>query len=182
MGALESRYAEGLLAAAANTKEADRFGEGLRVLSDVLKGDFDSHVFFTAPHISVSLKRKAVEQIFLQSNGAEWQLLANFIFLLIDKNRIGNLPEIEKEYVRLRDERRNHLEIKLSSAMPLEAEQVKAVTERLVRQYGAAGFSVTQKVDPSLIGGLLIQIGDIRIDDTQSRRLRALKQSIAGTM
>lgn len=175
MPVVEKRYAEALLSTAIDPKEANRLGEALRDLCVSFQRDINIYHFFTAPNISVIIKKETVKKIFPHD---ELKLMVNFISILIDKNRIGLLPDIYREYRLLKDERQNNLEIKLSSAMPLEESQVNEIIEKFKKQYGASSAYVTKVINPSLLGGILIQIGDIRIDDTQFGRLKALKRSI----
>ncbi len=167
MPVVEKRYAEALLATAKDPEEANRFGEILQ--------NFGTHQFLSAPNVPSRIKKETIARIFPQD---ELKLMVNFLSLLIDKNRIGLLSGIAWEYQHLKDERQNNLEIKLSSAMPLNESQVNEIIEKYKKQYGASSAYVTKVINPSLLGGVLIQIGDIRINDTQLGRLNALKRSI----
>lgn len=175
MPVLEKRYAEALLSTAKDPQEANRLGEALHDFCASLEKDADTYHFLTAPDIPGSIRKETIKKIFPDD---ELKLIVNFLSLLIDKNRIEMLPGIQGEYRLLKDVRQNKLEIKLSSAIPLEESQENEIIEKFKKQYGATSAYVTKVINPSLLGGVLIQIGDIRIDDTQLGRLQALKKSI----
>lgn len=175
MAVLEQRYAEALLSAAKDPAEANLIGSALKDLCQSMQEDPDTREFFMAPAVPIHIKRDTVAKIYPQT---KQRLVVNFISLLLDKGRMEILPAIHREYERLKNIMQERLDIKISSALPLEDSQVELIVEKYRKQYGALSASVTRVTDPSLLGGILIQIGDIRIDDTQKKRLKALQQSI----
>ncbi|MDR2888220.1 MAG: ATP synthase F1 subunit delta [Lachnospiraceae bacterium] len=189
MAVIEGRYAEALLAAAGEPSVAQYFEEGLADLCAAFSQEPRCFHFMTAPTIPNEIKKETLGKIFNYPNNAKdgghrdldgevQKLFINFLSLLIDKNRLRLLPDIYREYHSMKAARQNVLEIKISSAAPLPKKQVEAIADRYKRQYGAAGVTVTSLIDPLLLGGVLIQIGDIRIDDTQKGRLRSLQRAI----
>jgi len=117
------------------------------------------------------------DMILVESESA--LLLSRFLRLLLEKGRLAFLPNIADEYHAVKSERRNMLRIVARSSEPLDGATLEALRERYRIQYGAAFAEIQNIVVPSLIGGVNIQIGDVRIDDTIYGRLAALARTIA---
>jgi F-type H+-transporting ATPase subunit delta len=167
-------YAEALLAAA---KEADALA---RVSEDF--GDFVAAVeeseqlrnFLRNPQIEPGVKRRALESLL---EGGDERFL-NFARLLAEKNRIGEVADVRREFERLIAAEERVLRLELTTALELsdlEAERIVGEIEQ------AAGRKVeaTRLVDPSLIGGLVVQAGSTRLDASVRGRLNQLREELA---
>ena len=106
-------------------------------------------------------------------------LLSRFLRLLLDKGRLAFLPNIAEEYQSIKAKTRDMLQVTVRSSLPLEPDILEEIREKYRLQYGAAAAEVKNIVEPSLIGGVSVQIGDIRIDDTIYGRLAGLARTIA---
>ena len=106
-------------------------------------------------------------------------LLSRFLRLLLDKGRLAFLPNIAEEYGAIKANHRNVLRVTVRSAAPLDGDSLDRIRDKYKRQYGAVLAEVENVIEPSLIGGLTVQIGDLRIDDTIYGRLASLARAIA---
>jgi F-type H+-transporting ATPase subunit delta len=103
-------------------------------------------------------------------------MLANFISLLHDRGRLGLLPSISEAYQALSDQAQGLLRGTLSSAVPLEDRDLASIEEALGIFTGRKVL-LSQKLDPSILAGLVARIGDLVVDGslrTQLARLSAL--------
>jgi len=101
---------------------------------------------------------------------------------LVEKDRMRLLPEIYREYDMIKERRRGVLHITVFSATPLDGELLEAICGKYAKnakKYGAGSVRAETCVDKTLLGGVCVQIGDIRIDDTLSGRLANLRQALA---
>jgi F-type H+-transporting ATPase subunit delta len=109
--------------------------------------------------------------------GEEEPLFKNFLLVVAEKGRAGELDEIATEFERLiaREERR--LTVELTTARELSDSEAKAILKQIE---DAAGRKVeaTQKVDPSLVGGIVLQAGSLRVDASVRGRLERLRNEL----
>jgi F-type H+-transporting ATPase subunit delta len=125
------------------------------------------------PELDAREKSSIVEQIL---GGAD-ELVRNFLLLLAEKGRIGQLEEIGREFDALVAAEEGRLDVELTTAVELSDEEA----DRLARQIEqASGRTVvaTRKVDPSLIGGLILQAGSLRVDASVRGRLDRLRHQL----
>ncbi|HEY9765094.1 MAG TPA: ATP synthase F1 subunit delta [Chroococcales cyanobacterium] len=100
--------------------------------------------------------------------------LSNFLKVLIDKGRINLISEIEELFGRRYREASRKLVAEVVSARKLDEEQERILRESLERLYGRE-VALEEKVDPAVLGGTRVRIGDQVLDDTLAGRLEALR-------
>lgn len=100
-------------------------------------------------------------------------LVLRFIEFIIDKGRNTVLPEIIEAFTRLYNEEKNILAVEIRAAHPLEQRQVDAITQRLAQRF-IKTIKPTIKVDPSLIGGFQVRVGDVVYDYSINHQLDTL--------
>jgi F-type H+-transporting ATPase subunit delta len=98
---------------------------------------------------------------------------ANFLRLLVENRRLMLLPEIRAQYETLKADAEARVEVAVVSAFPLEAAQIKALSEALKRKLGRE-VNLTTTVDKALMGGVVIRAGDLVIDGSVRGRLADL--------
>jgi F-type H+-transporting ATPase subunit delta len=106
------------------------------------------------------------------------QPVRNLIFLLVRRGRIEQLPRVVDELVRLDDRRQGITHATATSASALTDLEVKALTARLEQMTGGR-IALTTDVDESLLGGLIVRVGDRLIDGSVRGRLERLRQQLA---
>lgn len=106
------------------------------------------------------------------------ELVRNFVFVLLEKGRIVELPDVAAELDELvaRDEGR--LTLELTTARPLDEQEAARIVTQIERASGRA-VEATRRVDPALIGGLVLQIGSLRVDASVHGRLERLRRELA---
>jgi F-type H+-transporting ATPase subunit delta len=105
------------------------------------------------------------------------ELVRNFLLLTAEKGRIGDVEEIAREFERLvaREERR--LAVELTTAYELSDEEAADLI-RQIEQASGRKVEATRHVDPSLIGGLVLQAGSLRLDASVRGRLNRLRREL----
>jgi F-type H+-transporting ATPase subunit delta len=98
---------------------------------------------------------------------------ANFIRLLVENRRLNLLPEIVAQFELLKAEAESRLEATVASAFPLDAAQLKSLEQGLKRKLGR-DVHLSARVDPALVGGVVIRAGDLVIDGSVQGRLTEL--------
>jgi len=105
------------------------------------------------------------------------ELVRNFLLLTAEKGRIGDIEEMAREFERLvaREERR--LDVELTTAYELSDEEAQDLI-RQIEQASGRKVEAKRRVDPSLIGGLVLQAGSLRLDASVRGRLNRLRREL----
>ncbi len=101
----------------------------------------------------------------------------NFVFVLGENNRFEVLPEIYQEFIRLRDDYLKVQAVEIVTARPLKPEDEKALVAKLEQKYKVT-ISLTRTIDPSIMGGVIIRIGDEVIDGSVKTNLSRLSSTL----
>jgi len=104
-------------------------------------------------------------------------LVRNFLRLVAEKGRIGDIEEIAREFERLVAKEERRLNVELTTAYELSDEEAKAILGQ-IEQASGRKLDATRKVDPSLIGGFVLQAGSMRVDASVRGRLNRLRQEL----
>jgi F-type H+-transporting ATPase subunit delta len=125
------------------------------------------------PQLESGTKIAVLDEIVGESD----TLLRNFLRLVAEKGRIGSIEEIAREFDRLiaREERR--LNVELTTARELSETEAREVLQQ-IEQASGRKIEATRRVDPSLIGGFVLQAGSMRVDASVRGRLQGLRQEL----
>jgi F-type H+-transporting ATPase subunit delta len=174
---LARRYAIAVASLAQERKAVDRVGEDLATIASAIGERGEIHDFFVAPVIQRDQKERVLRNAF---QGKVDEIALNTLLLLVRKRREGLLGAIVAQYRSLQLSARGVEMLRLTSARDLEEAEVESILAQLQRQY-AKKFEVTRVVDPSVIGGVRILMGDRRIDATIAGRLEALARELSAS-
>jgi F-type H+-transporting ATPase subunit delta len=167
-------YAEALFGAA---KEGGRLAEVREALADFATAVGES------PELRSVLRNPQLEStakvaILRDIVGDEEPLLANFLQLVAEKGRAGELEEIAGEFERLMAREEQRLTVELTTARELTDEEAAAIL-RQIEQAAGRTVEATRSVDPALVGGIVLQAGSLRVDASVRGRLERLRQELA---
>jgi F-type H+-transporting ATPase subunit delta len=169
-------YAEALFGAA---KQAGRLAQVHEALADFAAAAASS------PELNAVLRNPQLESsakasILADLAGDEEPLFTHFLQLVAEKGRAGELEEIAQEFERLvaREERR--LTVELTTARELTDAEADAILKQIEQAAGRA-VEATRKVDPDLVGGIVLQAGSLRVDASVRGRLERLRQELVKT-
>ena len=149
-------------------------GDELKAVADTVRENNELTNLFYHPLVPAAAKKDAVKAIFA---GDLHDFVENFILLLIDKRREAALPAIVQEYTSLANELRNIVEAEVTVAKELTKKQLTALTAKLEQMTGKK-VAVKIKIDASILGGVIVQIGDKLIDGSTVRQLQTLKSNL----
>jgi F-type H+-transporting ATPase subunit delta len=171
-----SRYAEAVieLALAAGEKAAESVAADLKVINEVIASAEDFTIILNHPSISSSDKKALLTRLF---EGKVQELAMRLLNLLADKRRLELLSSIEHEYRELLRTRQNIMTASLTSAEPLTDAAVASIREKLVAKLGKK-LEIDVKVDKSLIGGLVLRVGDQVVDGSLKGKLHVLERAL----
>jgi len=170
---LARRYALAIFNLAQERGEVGRVGSDLRAAASAIESDDDARRFFRSPVVD----RKVKENVFASVLAGLQEIARHAVLLLIRKRRESLLGTIVAQYddLALADAGRARLEV--VSAKPLGDAALQDIVTRLSRHYGTF-FQLEHRVDPALLGGLQITMGDRRIDGSVAGRLDDLARDL----
>jgi F-type H+-transporting ATPase subunit delta len=171
-------YAEALVGAAAPDGQVDAV---LDELDAILAEVFVRHRSFAHQLTSPSVRPERKDQILTEVfEGRALPTVVRFLRVLNRHGRLGLLGPILRQARALWDRRQNRQPVTVRSAVPLDDAEQEALRQRLGPLVGGATPVLHLEVDPSLIGGLVIQVGDDRYDGSIRTRLARLRDQLAG--
>ncbi len=165
------RYAQALFDGAVQGGETAAVDADILLIDESLAGSAELVRFFRSPVVSRERKAKTLKALFGERVSARTM---DFIQLLVGKRREGIFPEIIQAYRKLRDDQQGVAAAHARSAKPLgevEKEGLKTALERLTGKKVRLDVSV----DPSLIGGVVVKVGDTVFDGSVQNQLATLR-------
>lgn len=171
---LARRYATAVFSAAGDHNAVDRVGADLAAIAAALDADPLMRDFFLSPVIARSAKERA---LLAALQGKVHDVALHSLLLLVRKRREAVLEVLVPEYRKLQMAARGTDPLTITAARRLSDDELRELVGRLERIYGKK-FEVAQVVDPHLIGGVRITMGDRRIDGTVSGQLEALARTL----
>ena len=167
-------YARALFEASQEAGVLDRVHEELGQFADALDEDRNLQVFLFSPYFSTAEKKEGLRKVLEGPDPA----LENFLELLIEKHRMPVLFRIRRQFdERWQDEHRL-LPVQVTSAVELDdatVEQIKnSIAEQTDRQ-----IELTTEVDPDILGGIVLRVGNSILDASIKNRLETLRRQVA---
>ena len=172
------RYAEAAFEVAMRDGTLERWRAELDMAAG-LAGDRRAIAVLGNPSIAIERRAAALSDMLADRVS---QPVLNLVQLALRRGRIEDLPRIAAEFRRLDDERQGIVHATVTSAAELTQDEVRELTTRLERSTGGR-IALDVEVDPSLLGGLVVRVGDRLIDGSVRGRLERLRnQLLAGAL
>jgi ATP synthase F1 delta subunit len=167
-------YGDALFESAKEVDKLDQIHEQLGEFADAVHENRDLQVFLFSPYFSSAEKREGISGAV---SGAEREFL-NFLELLAEKHRMPAIFRIRKAFDELWSEEKKRLEVTLTSAVPLEEQVADRVSEEIARQTDRE-IDLSSEVDPEILGGLVLQVGNRVLDASLRSKLERLRKEVA---
>lgn len=171
---LALKYAQALFELAQENNMLDEVRQELAMVNETVAQYPDLGKLMYHPLVPAAVKKDTVQKIFAASVNV---YVLHFLLLLVDKRRENYLSAIYHTFLDLLNAARNIMTAKAVAAMPLSDAQVQALRDKLSAVTGR-NIHLEVSVDPRLIGGVMVQLGDKLIDGSVRRRLRTLEQAL----
>jgi len=175
-GSLARRYAKALMDIGADQKNLDKLAADLRAFAGAMKTSAELNHTLSNPSFPRADRKKVVDA--LATRFAVQPVSRNFLFLLLDKERFGEVPAISREIDAMLEAQAGRVSAEVTSATPLTAPQLAQITAALEKLSGKK-VQVVKREDPSLLGGVVAKVGDVVYDGSVRTQLRQLKDSMA---
>jgi F-type H+-transporting ATPase subunit delta len=167
-------YAEALFDVAKRNGKLDAVREELAQFADAVAADRDLQVFFFSPYFSSAEKKAGLE---CAVSGAEPELV-NFLELAIEKQRMPEVFRIRRQLDELWKRENRRIDVTVTSAVELDAAVVSKVGEEIERQTSRQ-VDLASRVDEEILGGIVLQVGNMVLDASIRNRLEKLRKSVA---
>lgn len=172
---IANRYAEALFQIGEEENKTDNLYNELKEVSSLMITNSDLNNVMKSPLVSKIEKIQLIDALFA---GKVDNDLKNFLKVLIEKGRINSLKAIEATYKGLLNEKNNIIEGYVISAVPMDNEKIKELETELSKKYNK-NVTLENKVDKSVLGGVLVRLGNTEIDGTIKTRLDGLKNQLS---
>jgi F-type H+-transporting ATPase subunit delta len=169
-------YARALFQAAQDAGRVDAVAGELAAIATAMNEVPELRAFLRNPQIDPAGKASVLEQLTAEAD----ELVRNFVRLVAEKARAGELPEISAELDALVAQAQNRLAVELTTSYELSDDEAASIVQTIEKASGRT-IEATRSVDPSLIGGLVLQIGSHRADGSVRGRLERLRHQLATT-
>ena len=174
-GMIARRYAKALVNLADNEKDLDNTGKNLTAIATVYKENSELRQVLSDTKVSSRLKLEIMKDVLSKIKASK--LVDTFSRYLLAKRRIDFLPDIERAFNLLLQEKLGRIEAEVTSASELPKETVKQLIDA-ISVYSGKEVEVNVTIDPSIIGGIITRIGSTVIDGSVQTHLNQIRQSI----
>ncbi|MBN3523929.1 F0F1 ATP synthase subunit delta [Paenibacillus apiarius] len=171
---IAKRYARALFELAEERKSISETEQQLKEAAQLVSGNEKLHVLLTSPNV-VLADKIGVLDIALKEQVSD--IVFNTLQLLIERGRINILHEVVDSYIRIAGEAIGLLDAYVTTAYPLNETEKQAVAAEFGQKLGKT-IRIQNEVDASIIGGMLVRIGDRLYDGSLSGKLKRLNKTL----
>jgi F-type H+-transporting ATPase subunit delta len=172
-GSAARRYAEAAFQLAERDGALDRWGDDLRRAAEIASDEQIARIV-GSPMVPLTERQDLVERLLARRLAKP---AMNLVRILVQRGNLELVPAIAAEYQRLLNRQRGIVEALVTSATPLTPDEDRAIRDRVAQLTGTT-VDVQTAVDPELIGGLTVRIGDRLIDASVRGRLARLREQL----
>ena len=174
MAVAQRMYARALFEAAEEAGRVDAVASDLAAIAGAMDEVPELRAFLRNPQIDPAGKAEVLEQLTREAE----ELVGNFVRLVAEKGRAGELPEISAELDALVALAQNRLTVELTTAHELSDREAESIVKQIENASGRT-VEATRTVDPDLIGGIVLRIGSHLADGSVRGRLERLRHELA---
>ncbi len=167
-------YARSLFEVAREQGDLDAVREQLGQFAEAVDENRDLQVFFFSPYFSTEEKKDGLAAMLDDADPA----LTNFLELLLEKHRMPALFRIRRQLDALWEEENRLLPVQVTSATKLDKGTLAEIGEQIGKQTGRR-VELTSRVEPNILGGLIVQVGNSILDASIANRLEQLRKQVA---
>lgn len=171
---IANRYAEALFQLSEEENITKEIYNELHDVVEVIKNNKELDNVLKSPLVAKIEKTQLIEALFNNKINND---LKNFLKILVEKGRISSLKSIELTFKELLNDKHNIIEGTVISAIALTEKQVKELEEKLSKKYNK-NVTLENEVDQSILGGVLVRLGNTQIDGSVKTRLNNIKDQL----
>jgi F-type H+-transporting ATPase subunit delta len=167
-------YSRSLFEVAKEHDMLDSIKEQLAVFADALEENRELAIFFFSPYFSTEEKKRGLERALVDADPT----FVNFLELLIENHRMPVIYRARRQYEALWDAEHRLLPVEVTSAVTLDSAVARELGDRIREQTGQ-NVELTSRVDPGILGGIVLRVGNSILDASIKNRLQQLRREVA---
>ncbi len=167
-------YARALFEAAEEGHKLDVVREQLGQVADALEQNREMRLFLFSPYFSTQEKREGLHRAIQDADPA----VSNLLDILLENHRLPVIFRIRRQYDRLWDQANDLLPVTVTSAVDLDESVIQRIGDEIGRQTGRR-VELSRKVDPAILGGFVVRVGNAILDSSVRNRLEQLRKQVA---
>ncbi|KAL8643056.1 MAG: hypothetical protein Q9228_000295 [Teloschistes exilis] len=182
---LDGTYASALYTAAVKTSSLESTSKSLAALAEVFKKDTKLSVILSAPTLSPSDKSQIVQELQRHMGSLDkGETVKNFLKTLSDNNRLGILQDVCDKFGILMGAARGEIDLTVTSAGKLDGKTLQRLETAVAKSEYSQGkkLKVVPKINPDIMGGLVVEIGDRTIDLSVSSKIAKMNKLLTDTL
>ncbi|KIL78664.1 ATP synthase delta chain [Bacillus badius] len=168
------RYALALFEIAKEHQQLQEIGEELQVVKAVFEENKGLLPLLESPKLTIEEKQALVKNAFSEAS----IYVANLLMLLIERHREGDITAVADAYVNLANEEQGLAEATVESVRPLTEEETHQISIKFAKKVGKQALKINNIVNPQLLGGLKVRIGNRIFDGSLRGKLNRLEQQL----
>ncbi len=176
-GLAAKRYAKALFEITKNTELLDKVEQDLQLVIKVIYGSEEIKNFLNHPQITREIKRNIIDSTFGQAIS---QVTKNMLFQLIDNNRQEALEGILNEYIKMANNYRGIIDVEAISVVTLSDTDKEKIIKSFAEKFNKQ-VRLTNTVDSSILGGMVIRIEDKVYDGSIKTKLKVMKRDLTAS-
>lgn len=171
---VSSTYADALFEAASDKDAVSEVADQLDGFARSVEESTELSSVLGDPNLDAGSKKAVITRLTADGD----PLVSNFLQVLVDRGRLADLAAISTAFQSKVAEAQGRIEITAITAIPLDDELRQKILRRIEQQIGRTA-ELTERVDEDLIGGIVLEVGEIRVDGSVRHRLDALGRKLA---
>ena len=169
-------YAQALMSLAESHQLTDRFGQDVGLLLDLLESSEELRQFLASPLVQAESKKAVLRQVVGEQ---AHPYVLRFLMILVERGRIIFLAGVCKQYQDLLRKLNQTVLAEVTSAVELSADQENSIRQRVIEITGARQVELANRLEPELIGGVIIKVGSQIIDASLRGQLRRIGMQLS---
>jgi F-type H+-transporting ATPase subunit delta len=174
--AIARRYANALYDVTTKNGSVAQARGDLTAVAELIGGHAELSRVFASPAIPLTKKRAILEQLLASSSGVSAEV-SRLLMLLADRDRLGLVGDVARAFATRVMQAEHVLPAEVVTAAPLSADRRAALVAALGRATGGT-VTLTEKVDPAIVGGVVARVGSVVFDGSVMNQLERLKQRL----
>ncbi|KAJ5325435.1 hypothetical protein N7541_011755 [Penicillium brevicompactum] len=177
---VDGTYATALYTASSKSSALDQTARAIASLGETLKADKKLVNILGAPTLSNADKKSIVEELAKVAGADKAGIVQNFLETLAENNRLGSLNGVCEKFATLMGAHRGEIDLNITSAQELDAKTLTRLEKAVAKSEYSQGqkLKVVAKVDPALVGGLVVEIGGRTVDLSVSSKIAKMNKAL----
>ncbi|KAJ5881480.1 uncharacterized protein N7529_000152 [Penicillium soppii] len=177
---VDGTYASALYTASSKSSALDQTARGIASLGEAFKADKKLSTILSAPTLTNADKKTIIAELAKVAGADKAGIIQNFLETLAENNRLGSLEGVCEKFATLMGAHRGEIDLNITSAQELDAKTLTRLEKAVAKSEYSQGkkLKVVAKVNPDLVGGLVVEIGGRTVDLSVSSKIAKMNKAL----